>query len=503
MDRQNRDFIILHQTQSSIAFFSTVNISHKTPDQIAQQICKILSRTAAWCHTITRAILICKTYFKHPKLNHSHELIVSFLIENNFINLRNSISQKKATTVNFEIKKVAIKHKEHSDVSIVDDNKSFSFQKYLDIFKETKDHAKDKKKENKIIFTLSDLFELIPISIPKPWGKEIWFSGIENRGISNIKKFVTRSINAQSDHDTDSIPLSWIVGCVPNVIFGKKLAHKDPILLKILDPLPIPIIGDLYYELHLEKNEVYVVLNVSNKDGKIKIGVNEKKFDAYSKDAIKYKNDFLRAILKYESVRRDIDTLKDNQQNIPQALIELEKNLRETMDDFCGFVPLKSGDVINVPTHTPHALQHGVKVLEFQTPTYERLIISFAQKVLTQSHWDTTRAFDIMKLEPFHKQALKILSKTKNLTKELVCQFHDFIVSRWTMKNHSTCQISTRSCYKILFILSGNLKVKKINEFKHQKQQFIHKHQCLLIPQKQKILLSASDDCLFLICTPV
>ena len=52
-----------------------------------------------------------------------------------------------------------------------------------------------------------------------------------------------------------SIPLSWVVSAVPTLLFGKKFAHKDPILIKILDPLPNEIIGDLYYELHVTRTE--------------------------------------------------------------------------------------------------------------------------------------------------------------------------------------------------------------------------------------------------------
>ena len=70
------------------------------------------------------------------------------------------------------------------------------------------------------------------------------------------------------------------------------------------------------------------------------------------------------------------------------------------MEAFTELQPLTTGDVVRVPTWTPHALQHGVRVVEFQTQTYERYIVSFAQKVLTQAHWDTERAVAQMHLDP-------------------------------------------------------------------------------------------------------
>ena len=69
-----------------------------------------------------------------------------------------------------------------------------------------------------------------------------------------------------------------------------------------------------------------------------------------------------------------------------------EKNLRQEMNSFTSMHTLRVGDVISIPTYTPHALQHGVRAIEFQTPHYERQILSFAQKVLTQSDWDTESA---------------------------------------------------------------------------------------------------------------
>ncbi|MBT6892720.1 MAG: hypothetical protein HOA25_14560, partial [Gammaproteobacteria bacterium] len=49
---------------------------------------------------------------------------------------------------------------------------------------------------------LSRPLELETVSIPKPWGREIWYSGIEQRGVSTVK----------------GVPLPWLLS-----VFGDYL----------------------------------------------------------------------------------------------------------------------------------------------------------------------------------------------------------------------------------------------------------------------------------------
>ena len=72
---------------------------------------------------------------------------------------------------------------------------------------------------------------------------------------------------------------------------------------------------------------------------------------------------------------------------------------KKDMHAFTSIKEVQLGDVIRVPTWIPHSLQHGVRVVEFQTPTYERFIISFEQQVLTQDHWDSEYAIERMHLD--------------------------------------------------------------------------------------------------------
>ena len=103
------------------------------------------------------------------------------------------------------------------------------------------------------------------------------------------------------------------------------------------------------------------------------------------------------------------------------------------MEAFTHLHPLKLGDVVRVPTWLPHSLQHGVRVVEFQTPTYERLILSFAQKVLTQSHWDTDSAIDRVVLDP--PQAQHFESVANGI--ERIAEFDDFNVWRVDFAQHA------------------------------------------------------------------
>ena len=81
------------------------------------------------------------------------------------------------------------------------------------------------------------------IDIEKPWGREIWYTGIEKRGFSSVTD------------GTNDAPLPWVLSVAPSRLAANKEKHIN--LLKILDPLPDPAFGDLYFELHKKKQEVY------------------------------------------------------------------------------------------------------------------------------------------------------------------------------------------------------------------------------------------------------
>jgi hypothetical protein len=221
---------------------------------------------------------------------------------------------------------------------------------------------------------------LEPEIVPKPWGREIWHTGIEARGESRVRT------------NAGTLPVSQYLTLAPHRLTGS----LPLVLLKILDPRPEPVLGDLYFETHERKQEVYVVTHVDPEAwpdgrGRIRFGMNQALRARYGDDD-RFRADYLEAVRRYERVRRAIDAgeaVPDGDEAARRAAMEAFTELRE----------LAVGDVVVVPTWLPHSLQHGVRVIEFQTPTYERYIISFAQRVLTQNHWDTDKAVANMRLD--------------------------------------------------------------------------------------------------------
>jgi hypothetical protein len=240
-------------------------------------------------------------------------------------------------------------------------------------------------------------FELETVSIQKPWGQEIWYSGIEQRGVSTVK----------------SVPLPWLLS-----VFGDYLGCSGtPMLLKILAPVPEPNLGDLYFEMHEKKIEVYVVTQIDPEawptgPGKIRYGFDQDVINEFE-SVDRFRDSYQLAVTEYRLTRNEVDAqlklLKKQQglaagnllapaeynefiAQIDPQLKAREEQLRQVMYRHTGMLDLNVGDVVTVAPMVPHSLQHGVRVIEFQTPHYERYILSFGQEVLTQDHWDTDSA---------------------------------------------------------------------------------------------------------------
>ena len=237
-------------------------------------------------------------------------------------------------------------------------------------------------------FDYTQPVHLEPVRIPKPWGQEIWYTGMEARGESQVRVGANETVRLSV----------WLKGDA-----AASSRHEDVLLLKILDPAPAPVTGDLYFEVHAQKREVYVVTHIDqtawpNGSGAIRFGMNQHKRQEFADDDA-FRSGYLQAVQSYEKVRRAIDSGTQS-----PFIVMQEMALRERMETFTHLRELRISDVVHVPTWFPHALQHGVRVVEFQTATYERLIVSFAQQVLTQNHWDTAAAVAGMSLDPGAEQ---------------------------------------------------------------------------------------------------
>jgi hypothetical protein len=279
---------------------------------------------------------------------------------------------------------------------------------------------------------------LLPVTIEKPWGREIWFTAIEARGESRVLT------------DAGPLPLSQYLGLAPDQLCGNRMLT----LLKILDPDPQPVLGDLYFELHEEKQEVYVVHHVDPSawpegSGRIRLGMNQTARRRHGDDRA-FRAAYLQAVKAYENVRRAIDGQKD-----PPApeVTALEARLRGAMDAFTALHRVSVGDIIVVPTGLPHALQHGVRVIEWQTPTYERKIISFSQKVVTQNHWDSARAIAQMRLDGPAETAFKAVGPGI----EAVTGLDDLGLWRVRLAPGASMQLPDHPSYVICMVADGSL----------------------------------------------
>lgn len=300
-----------------------------------------------------------------------------------------------------------------------------------------------------------DLFKALilkPVAIAKPWGQEIWYTGIEERGQSKVV-----------GEGVGETPLPWVLSLAPQLFSGG--CERALCLLKILDPLPDEVYGDLYFEMHEEKREVYVVTHVDesawpNGKGGIRFGFNQALRAELGDTA--FIQAYFESVKAYEEVRRDIDAnfderrlqlgvgineplsadvLKGWHALLPVSLQEQELMRRRSMESFTAVKELSLGDVVKVPCLTPHSLQHGVRTIEFQTPVYERKILSFAQKVLTQTHWDTEQALSLMSLAEPQSEPLPVLFESEMCSVEQVVQFDDFEVLRITLEPQSSCDL--------------------------------------------------------------
>lgn len=325
------------------------------------------------------------------------------------------------------------------------------------------------------VVSTAEPIALAPCIVPKPWGREIWYTGIEARGRASV-----RSPTGQTE-------LPYALGIFPVPIVGED--ERPPLLLKALDPLPQEVVGDLYLEVHQEKWEVYVVLDVDrtawpNGVGRLRAGLAPVKLEQYrATEPAAWQEriaaDLAAALKSYEKVRRRIDALNDAAlrelgrdptqgippelrenlaRRVPEALQAEEAQRRREAEAFLGEVAMPEGAVACLRPRVLHSLQHGVKVIEFQTPTYERLIAMFAQKVLTQDHWDIDAAVALMEKTPFTQPPLRTIQQTETARVERVVEFPDFIVDRLILQPGAAYPSATAGdgAYQLLVGTRGN-----------------------------------------------
>ncbi len=215
------------------------------------------------------------------------------------------------------------------------------------------------------------------------------------------------------------------------------------------------MLGELYLEAHASKHEIYVVTALDQTAwpdgvGAIRLGVNQALRRKFSSDQA-FRDAYRAIVQAYERVRRDIDEGRLD----GAAASADERRAREAMNRFTELLPLRVGDVVSVPPWLPHSLQHGVRVVEFQTPTYERFIISFPQRVVTQTHWDSDYAIARIDLEPPAAAATEAVAPG-------ICEIAnpgDFRAWRIELAPNQTLTLPLQLPYAVCIGLTGEVKV--------------------------------------------
>ena len=316
-------------------------------------------------------------------------------------------------------------------------------------------------------------------AVAKPWGQELWYTGIETRAVCAVAAppAADRTDGRRRTKARDGeIPLPWLLAALPSRFGG----IDAPVLLKILDPHAEPVRGDLYFELHERKQEVYVVTGIDPRawpDGRgaARMGFDIERIRALGDAGLR--RAFSAAVAAYRPLRNRIDALLDVQretegiaadavvdpdrarrweQRLPADLLALERLLRADIEALTALEPLRVGDVVEVPRRVPHALQHGVRVVEFQTPAYERQILYFGQKVLTQGHWDTEQALARMLLRPPAARPAVVEHAIDGARAERIVDFEDFHVLRIRLAPGACCPLPSAG-HAVLMGIEGRV----------------------------------------------
>ncbi len=246
-----------------------------------------------------------------------------------------------------------------------------------------------------VTLTLDAPQALVPVTVAKPWGREVWYTGMEARGESQLRGA------------GGTVSLLSYLNLAP-----ARLCAREPItLLKALEPSAEPRVGELYFEIHRDKHELYVVTDVNRAAyadgrGRMRFGMCQRARACWADDG-QFRAAFRMAVAALEAARANAE-----QQGLPTTP-ELETAQAE-VEGFVAARELEVGDVVSVAPGVPHGLCHGVRVLEFQTPSYERRIIYASQAVATQAGWDSAEAIAAMALDPPGQPAVEAVDEASS-----------------------------------------------------------------------------------------
>lgn len=286
--------------------------------------------------------------------------------------------------------------------------------------------------------------QLLPARVEKPWGRELWYTGVEPHGVARVA--CAGKVVELPDLLRDSA--DW----------GPRHASGLP-LLKALEPIADPVRGQLYLEVHESKWEAYVVTDVAAvawPGGKavMRLGVNRALFSAYI-SATHFRQDFERKLRCCEALRQEVDESITHGVPPTADLRRREREAYAAVDSFCGKRSLQPGDVVSIPPGVPHGLPHGVRVLEYQTQHYERLVLSSSQRLWTQADWDIGSGVAALDLASPDQPPPRTLARGQGHHLEQILEAPCFRVFRLEIWPPSSFSMNPQSSYGLLSVLAG------------------------------------------------
>ena len=246
---------------------------------------------------------------------------------------------------------------------------------------------------------------LQPVTVAKPWGREVWYSGVEARGESGV--CTTAGVE----------PLSQYL-----VERGRT---KPVILLKALQATA----GNLYLEVHERKSEVYVVDWIDGR-GRMLLGPRPDVLARMGEAAF-------RAAVRQAA-----------------AKAEAGETVIEAVQSFMNPVELRPGDVVTIPPRVPHSLLEGVRVIEFQTPVFERKILAASQPVVTQQGWDIDAAVAVMDLS-----VQPTVGSPQPGGISVIARTPDFTITRHTLANRKAFGVAP---WSVGWVVRGTLRCREL-----------------------------------------
>jgi len=281
---------------------------------------------------------------------------------------------------------------------------------------------------------------LLPVSIAKPWGRELWYTAVEERGISRadcagVPVDLPRLFSRQGQ---------WGIGDA-----------RQLLLLKALVANAGAERGQLYLELHQHKWEAYLVTHLDPRAwpegvATMRLGTNSQLLTAYGCER-RFRRDLAAALHDCESLRAKAHS----GEGTAAAVSDEEQAARAHLAQFWGYRQIRVGDSVLIPPRIPHGLPHGVRVLEVQTPHYERLVLCFNQRMQTQTAWDIEEGLALMDLaDPPPPGATPLPSPSGCRIEELL-ETPFFVLRRLTLEPGRRLELPLTRLYGLLCVVAG------------------------------------------------